>query len=99
MCEVDQCSACQTRVVSEIKQCYCTALGIWRLTTLECRDHVCMLCLPTLHTNYDPVQVLLHCIRHRSKHLEIVLTTLECRHFNCTLCLPTMRINMTQLTG
>ena len=25
---------------------------------------VCMLCLPTMHTNCDPVQVLLHCIGH-----------------------------------
>ena len=54
---MEQCSACQTKAVSEIKQCYSIALGILGLSTLECRDFICTLCLPTMHTmhtNYEP---------------------------------------------
>ena len=41
-------------------------------------DLVCTICLPTVHTNFDPVQVLLHCIgRLGAKHLERVVSTLE----------------------
>ena len=42
------------------------------LSTLEYWYLVCTLCLPTMHTNYDPVQVLLHSNGHLgAKHLGV----------------------------
>ena len=45
---------------------------------------VCMLCLPTMHTNCDPVQVLLHCIGHLGAKtlLESCVCSLEYRHLH-----------------
>ena len=41
----------------------------------------------TIHTNYDPVQVLLYCIGHLGgKDLERVLSTLECRELVNSQC-------------